>query len=235
MCWSGPISIAATAIGGAGTIYAKKKGVSRARWLTLLFFSLMELLQAVSYVWIGQCDVSANVWLTRLSYIHICFQIPMANYFALSFISEQRRKKWFRKVMAISLTASGLMLVSMLVPMIWQVPTAWLCEKFYNFGLCSNETCAFAGNWHLAWRVSLLKIDPFYLLYFIPVFGLPILYGSWRFTLYHLMAGPFLAALATSNTNEQPAVWCLFAIGLLLATLWPPLRNWLETPKRKSA
>ncbi|MEY3826534.1 MAG: hypothetical protein RLZZ148_1350, partial [Cyanobacteriota bacterium] len=38
--------------------------------------------------------------------------------------------------------------------------------------------------------------------YFIPVFLVPIIYGSWKFTLYHILAGPVLSRILTNNINE---------------------------------
>ena len=69
------------------------------------------------------------------------------------------------------------------------------------------------------------------------MFFLPLLYGSWRFTLYHVLVGPTLARLLTDNMNEYPAVWCLLAIGMLLLVVKTPLRrvlfvrNWLLWPR----
>jgi hypothetical protein len=66
--------------------------------------------------------------------------------------------------------------------------------------------------------------------YYFPAFILPVLYGAGRFTLYHIIVGPFLAYLTTSNWNEWPAVWCLFSIGLLLVVIKTPLRKLLYQP-----
>jgi hypothetical protein len=63
--------------------------------------------------------------------------------------------------------------------------------------------------------------------YIIAAFILPFLYGSWRFTLYHLILGPFLARLSTNNPNEFPAVWCLLSIGFLLVVVKTPVRKLL--------
>ena len=67
-----------------------------------------------------------------------------------------------------------------------------------------------------------------FLSYPLTAFFLPSLIGSWRFTLFSFMAGPFLAGLTTSNINEWPAVWCLFSIGLVLAIIKTPLRYYLH-------
>ncbi len=231
MCWSASASIAATALGGAATVYAAKKKVPKIRTFTLAFFTLMELLQAVSYIWINQCDVSGNVLLTQLSYIHIAFQIPIVNAFMLSFLPEKKRKKWFRPVMIISFIATLLLLLKLFVPVVWNIPKELMCK--IGEPLCGTNACSYQGNWHLAWRLPLLGFDPFTLVYFIPVFILPILYGCWRLSLFHFIFGPMLAFLLTTDRNEAPAIWCLFSIAILGAIFFKPLKRWLETPMRR--
>ena len=230
MCWSASASIAATALGVGATAYGVKKKVPKVRIFTLAFFTLMELLQAISYIWINQCDVSGNVLLTQLSYIHIAFQIPIANAFMLSFLSEEKRKKWLRPVMIISFSATILMLTKLFAPLIWNIPKEWLC-KIGN-PLCGTDTCSYDGNWHLAWRLPLLGFDPSFYIYFFPVFILPLFYGCWRLSLFHFTFGPFLASLLTTNRNEAPAIWCLFSIAIICAIFFKPLKKWLETSMR---
>lgn len=232
MCWSASVSIVATAVGAGATVYAVKKGEPRARYLILGFFTFMELLQAVSYIWLNQCDMSANVWLTRLSYIHISFQIPVVNYFAFSFVSEKIRKKWFKPVMVISFIATLLMIAKMFVPILWNVPQELICNTWEK--LCGVNTCSYSGNWHLAWRLPLMGFDPRFLLYTIPVFVFPLLYGCWRWSLFHLLTGPVLASFLTTNRNESPAIWCLFSIAIIGAVFFKPLRRWFEIPMRQS-
>lgn len=230
MCWSASASIAATALGGAATVYAAKKGVPKIRTLTLAFFTLMELLQAISYIWINQCDVSGNVLLTQLGYIHIAFQIPVANAFMLSFASEKTRKKWFRPVMTISFVATLLMLTKFFAPLLWTMPKELMCK--IGEPLCGANSCSYQGNWHLAWRLPLLGFDQANLTYFIPVFIFPILYGCWRLSLFHFTFGPMLSFLLTTDKNEAPAIWCLFSIAIISAIFFKPLKRWLETPMR---
>jgi hypothetical protein len=232
MCWSAGASIAATTLGGAATVYAAKKGVPKERTFALGFFTLMELLQAVSYLWIGQCDLSGNKFLTYLGFIHIAFQIPVANAFMLSFVSTKTRKKWFRPVMIISFLASFLLLAKMVVPLVWNVPKEWMCKP--GDALCGANACTYKGNWHLAWQLPLLGFDPGNRIYFLLVFILPIFYGSWRLSLFHFLVGPLPAALLTTNRNESPAIWCLFSIGILCAVFFSPLKRWFETPMRKT-
>lgn len=229
MCWSSSASIAATAVGATATVYAARKGYPKIQIFALAFFTFMELLQALSYIWIGQCDAGENILLTQLSYIHIAFQPPVVTAFMLSFASKARRKKWFKFAMGVSFAATILLLLRMFIPMFWSIPQEFMCQL--GDTLCGTDVCTYRGDWHQAWRLPLLGVVPGYLIYFIPVFILPIFYGAWRISLYHFMFGPFLAHMLTTDRNEAPAIWCLFSIALLMIMFVRPLQRKLKAGK----
>ncbi len=95
--------------------------------------------------------------------------------------------------------------------------------------MCGTRFCTVPGDWHIAWQVPLNGLyNPLndwlgttiqFLDYMVAVFLLPLVYGAWRFVLFHLLAGPVLAMGLTSNADEMPAVWCLFSIGIVLVGL----------------
>lgn len=94
--------------------------------------------------------------------------------------------------------------------------------------LCAEILCSVYGNWHIAWDVPMNGLEIGRWGYIVPGFIVPILYGSWRATLYHLITGPLLASLLTNNKNEWPAIWCLLSIGLLLLAAKTPIRSFLH-------
>lgn len=61
----------------------------------------------------------------------------------------------------------------------------------------------------------------------IMAFIVPVLYGSKRFTVYHIAAGPLMAYVLTQNPYEWPAVWYLLSIGFLLLVVKTPIRQLL--------
>jgi hypothetical protein len=230
MCWSSSASIASTVVGSVATVYAAKKGYPKAQVFALGFFTFMEFLQAVSYIWIGQCGAGGNVLLTHLSYLHIAFQPPVFSAFMLSFVTPEKRKKWFKLAMMVSLVSTILLLIKWLAPMVWDVPQEFMCR--IGDTMCGQDVCTYRGNWHLAWRLPLLGYIPGNLLYFIPVFIIPIMYGSWKGSLYHFTLGPLLANLLTTDRNESPAIWCLFSITLLCGIFLNPPKKQLKISKR---
>lgn len=188
----------------------------------------MELLQAATYVVIDQCGLPSNQWLTRLSYAHIAFQPFFINLLAMSFIPPDKARRLRKGVLVVCALGAALMMSKLYVP-----SAAWACDP--AIPLCGTNTCSFHGDWHIAWRLYLSSVDSSFLCYFIPAFFLPLFYGAWRWTFYHLLVGPLPAFFLTSNKDEMPAIWCLMSIGFLLALHVKPIEHWMETPSRALA
>ncbi|MCK5385220.1 MAG: hypothetical protein KAJ29_06540, partial [Alphaproteobacteria bacterium] len=105
--------------------------------------------------------------------------------------------------------------------------------------LCGPKLCSVSGEWHIAWEVPTNSIGDFFThtpshgfpTYLLAAFIVPLLYGSWRMTVYHALVGPILADVLTNNLNEWPAVWCLLSIGILLLVVKTPLRKYMYVKK----
>jgi len=221
MCWNGQASATLATLGFASTAYIAIKGEDQKLWVPLAYFSLMEMLQALTYTAIDQCGLPFNQVLTLLGSLHIAFQPFFINTFSMHFIPEFVYKKISSWVYATCFVGT-VMVILLNYPFEW----AGTCN-IGHVPFCSEHLCSVSGNWHIAWGAPLNNITWLYLGYFIPAFLLPILYGSWKFTLYHILVGPVLAGLLTNNINEWPAVWCLMSIGLLLVVIKSPLRQLL--------
>jgi hypothetical protein len=225
MCWSGQASATLATVGLVSTTYVAVKGEDKALWIPLAYFSLMEMLQAVTYTVIDQCGLPLNQLLTLLGSLHITFQPFFLNAFSMHFIPTKVRDKISPFVYGFCFIGSILLLVKI-------YPLEWL--GMCNIGhepFCGDQLCSVSGNWHIAWQAPLNGTNWLTLGYYLPVFALPIIYGSWKFTLYHLIVGPLLARLLTDNINEWPAVWCLLSIGLLLVVIKTPIRQILYTKR----
>ncbi|MEE9354579.1 MAG: DUF5765 domain-containing protein [Methylococcaceae bacterium] len=235
MCWSGEAS-AALAVAGLGTaVYVAKKGESKELWVPLTYFALMELLQAATYVYIDQCSTAQNQILTLFGYIHIAFQPFFINMVAMYFIPESVKLKIRTTVYTLCAIASLAMLIKM-------YPFAWASTCNVGLeGFCGTTTCSVSGDWHIAWQLPLnglmsapLEYMPFFIwglhafAYILVGFYLPIMYGSWRFVVFHYFVGPLIADIFTSDPNEFAAVWCLFSIALCVSVIKSPVRKYLH-------
>lgn len=230
MCWNGTASTLLATAGIVGTGYAIYKKEPMPLWIALVYFSLMEMLQAFTYSVINQCDNPSNQIATLLGYLHITFQPFFINLVSLFFINQVVARKIAPFVYAVCFCSAIMMLIQ-LYPFEW----AGHCDP--QRPLCGEMLCSVRGNWHIAWSVptnglgnSLARLGWFpwsngFPGYVIAGFLLPLLYGSWRFTLYHIIFGMGLASMTTDNINEWPAIWCLLSIGLLLVVVKTPVRQ----------
>jgi len=222
-------------VGISATVYIAKKGESKELWMPLGYFALMELLQAVTYVFIDQCGGLWNQRLTYLGYIHIAFQPFFANMVAMYFVPPELKPKIQKPVYALCGVAAVIILAKLL-------PGASLgtCHAGIE-GYCGSIACSTSGLWHIAWQLPLngLMSGPQPLLwgfeyglhaftYILIVFIMPVIYGSWRFVTLHVVMGPVISSLTTNDPNEFIAVWCLFSIALCLAVIKSPVRRHLH-------
>lgn len=240
MCWSGEASTVLAVIGLGSTAYAAVRREPPALWVVLGYFSSMEALQAYTYAVLDACGDPGNQIATLLGYLHIAFQPFFGNAMAMHFVPAPVRRR-------IQLPVYFLCFISAIVMIIQLYPFAWAGACELGSPLCGPKLCSVSGNWHIAWEVpangignglpAIAFYGSGYPTYAVTMFFLPLFYGSWRFTLYHVLVGPTLARLLTDNMNEYPAVWCLLAIGMLLLVVKTPLRRalfvrrWLLWPR----
>ncbi|WP_373635263.1 DUF5765 domain-containing protein [Yoonia sp. SS1-5] len=231
MCWSMGASFAMSGLGVAATGYLIAKGKPAAYWLPMGYFTAMELLQAASYPVVDQCDLGSNQFVTLLGYIHIAFQPLFFNILCLAFLpaAYAARLRW---------PVIGLCLVSAAasLSMLYQFEAAGLCDD--DRMMCARRLCTYMGEWHLAWELPfngygngfadhwLLWIaEDGFIAYQAAFFFMPMIYGAWRLAMYFYLTGPFLVQFLTDNLDEQPAIWCLLSIAMLILLLTPPLRR----------
>jgi hypothetical protein len=228
VCWSAESSAVFVVVGGVATGLAWHRDEAPAIWVTLGYFTAMEALQVAGYGVLDACGTPANRAVTGLSYLHIVFQPFFINAFAMALVPAPVRRRVRVWVVAFCALSAAVMLAQF-------VPNPAFGSCVPGAPLCGEMLCTVSGTWHIAWLVPynglLVPIDqglgmnwgfPTYLL---AAFGLPLVYGAWRFVLLHLFAGPVLAHALTDNPNEMPAVWCLFSIAILLVALSPAVRS----------
>lgn len=235
MCWSGEASAVLATIGFGTAAYIAYKGESKDLWIPLTYFACMELLQAATYVYINLCDSPPNQILTYFGYIHIAFQPFFVNMVAMYFIPQSVKERISTVVYTLCAVGALGMLVKM-YPFNWAGHCVVGLEAF-----CGSQACSVSGDWHIAWQLPLNGIQydlssliPNYFLglhglsYILVGFVLPVVYGSWRFVLFHIFMGPILSILTTRDPNEYAAVWCLFSIALCLSVIKSPIRRHLH-------
>lgn len=232
MCWSLTASATMVAAGSAAAIYTVHKRLPPVVPATLGYFTVMEALQTGGHLVVGACGTPANQLITLLSYLHIVFQPFFINAFAMQLLPEGVRRRIRSSVYGLCAVSSAFMLAQL-------VPWDWAGACRIGQPLCGPELCVRQGSWHIVWDIPYngltTKIDDLIALrigfptYMLTVFAMPIVYGAWRFTVFHVLAGPVLASLVTSGINEVPTVWCLFSIAIIVVALVPGLMRQLES------
>ena len=228
MCWNAEVSIAMVAVGTAATVLSFRRKDPTAFWLTLGFFTVMELLQVAGYAVLDQCGTPANRSVTFLSYLHIAVQPVFINAFALELVPRDTKHKARNIVFGLCAASTAIMLLQL-------VPVAQFGTCRPGSALCAAQWCTVSGDWHIAWDVpyngltipfeNALGIYAGFPSYILVVFVLPLFYGAWRFVALHVVTGPIVAMAMTNNPNEMPAIWCLFSIAILLVALHPAVRR----------
>ena len=219
-------------IGAVATGVVAARGQPRAIWLALGYFTVMEALQATGYAVVDKCGTPSNQAITLLSYLHIVFQPFFINAFAMELVPGPVKARLQRGVYLCCAASSAVMLAQL-------YPFEWAGNCLLGDPLCGAELCLASGEWHIAWSIpynglllpleDAIGIHSGFPTYFLATFLLPLAYGSWRFVIFHAVAGPILASALTTNPNETPAVWCLFSIGIVLIGLSPLIRQKFET------
>jgi hypothetical protein len=228
MCWSGEASAILAVVGLSTTAYAAYKKEPAALWIALGYFSLMELLQAYTYAVIDDCASPGNQIATLLGYLHITFQPFFINALSLHFIPQEKAAK-------IAPWAYAFCFFSAIVMLIQLYPFDWAGQCDTLRPLCGEKLCSISGVWHIAWEVPTTAIGNLFAdtpahgfpTYWLAAFALPIAYGSWKMTSYHILVGPVLANALTNNPNELAAVWCLLSIGILLLVVKTKMRQYM--------
>ncbi len=234
MCWSGEASAGLALTGFASTAYFYYKGESKVLCGALAYFSLMELLQAYTYTVIDECFNPRNQVATFLGYMHIAFQPFFVNAVAMHFIPESMRRRIAPAVYTLCF-AAAVMFMMRIYPFDW---VSYCYDKSYKFMLatgidfnmpfCGKQICSTSGDWHIAWAIPANGNLQMANAYIYAAFVLPLMYGSWKLVLYHIITGPLLSFLTTNNMNEWAAVWCLYSIGLLILLIKTPIRHYLH-------
>ncbi len=233
MCWSGEASAVLAVAGIASTVYFYRKGESGVLCAALMYFSLMELLQAYTYTVIDQCLDPRNQIATFLGYMHIAFQPFFVNAVAMHFIPEDLRRRIAPAVYTLC-AAAAVIFMMRIYPFDWVVycyersyTMTFFASAKFTMPFCGEQICSTSGDWHIAWAIPANGNVFMNNVYGYAAFALPLLYGSWKMVSYHFVSGPLLAYMTTNDMNEWAAVWCLYSIGLLLLMIKTPVRKYL--------
>lgn len=216
MCFSAEISFGIAATGAAASYYMQRQGATYRLTVPLYFFCSMEFLQGVQYFTLNMCGDPVNEFLTQVGWLHICAQPFFFNMWISWFIPDKEKSDlYFRYVCGASFIAF-LFLASRLY-----VPDGRLCHMGMEM-LCGPVTCAYQGQWHIAWDVALRGASyssPSIFLHAFLMFVPGMLAGRWVITGSVMLLGALLPMFLVRDFHEAPVLWCFFSTVQLLVSL----------------
>ena len=118
MCWGFSASVAMVGAGTVAAAVTAKQGRPAAIPITIVYFSLMEALQAAGYLVVDQCTSALNQTIAILSVIHIIFQPFFINAFAMELVPESVRAS-ARVAVYSACAASAVVMLLQLYPFDW--------------------------------------------------------------------------------------------------------------------
>jgi len=182
------------------------------------FYTCMEILQTIQYMYVNDCKKWQNPLLTNIAYVLVIVQPLLWNTVLYHNTSDIKYKHIFKLAIILCIVWIGMNIFS-------RINYTPEDNKDNNCGLFNNtETCTYRKNdSHLYWKWTTRNytdITANYFMYlclwFIPALIVP----STRFTGIFLITGCIFAIIFTyaygTNIIEFPSTWCLLSVPLLI-------------------
>jgi hypothetical protein len=239
MCFTEPIAwsmvIGGTIIAALNYIFAPELYFMS---IDIAFLVLMELIQALSFPVLNDCNHWWNKAMTIAGYVHICFQpavLTYGTYLEYSYLKQPNIANRFKFVATMSTFGALFMLWRFLseyngftksVLSECPVPeTEWVRDT-------KGPLCTWMGKHHLGWSIPLADVSYMMPGMFIHFFNMhaPLL-CSWDDPklvvkgILVLLTGPILPSLITDKLGEQPAIWCLYSVAFVVVVGIPRFFN----------
>lgn len=232
MCWSKDVSLAMGVLGSAAGYYAYNH-IDRLFGISIWYFTLMQIIHYVGYLYVDKCNNKINQGASYLNYIHICFQpfffgLGMCGLLGKYKIITKAQITTYMTIIYFSLFASVSYLLR-LVPF-----------KFYNHvvhggnlertgGVFSGKLCSIQGDKHVYFTLP-LRNQPYYvtasvffhfLFFFCPLF---IFNNITRLISIFVMITAYTPVfLYNVKMSEGASLWCnisilqLIIVGMIVA------------------
>lgn len=182
MCFTPEMSAAFSAVGLVAALWAYQRGMSKYIIAAMLYFVLMEVLQALQYFFIAYdidplnptleqmrnspaCQSTPNQFLTFLGFVHIAFQ-PCFNTYVSGHAKNGYDKQY--QVIVRFQVIGALLFISRYLCTLVDFGALGL-DPMYNFNpdtweknvewLNGPALCTYKGLYHLAWSVPLAPVS----------------------------------------------------------------------------
>jgi hypothetical protein len=218
MCFSLPVSVFLSVTGLILAKYHETKGRLSLRDV-IYFYTLMEIVQSLQHLFLGQCGSTINFWLTAFSHIPVVVQPLMWNLHRGAMTNNVGKKNVFAFASLLSL--------------IWAVFYSLRLLPIGKFGviepaldlteiMVGSRTCTHSGPVHLYWLLpyrSYSGLEPnlftYLLLWFVP--SLYERVGRQKILVW--LSQIILIQMLVGSIHELPTIWCALSVPFLLTSL----------------
>lgn len=227
MCFSPRVSFSLFVFGAIMTAVSYRTPLLRKRYVHVLlgFYTVMELLQTVQYLFVNNCN-EYNRFFTNIAYVLVIVQPLMWNTVFYTQVQPQ-----YKPIFKLAMVMSALWIAMNVYSRISYKPSTAKNEcGFFNH----DKTCTYRDKKgsHLYWRWTTAHwgdMSANYFMYMCLWFVPALLVPGTRATSVVLAAGALFAYTITrmygSTVQEFPSVWCLMSIPLFLLSIYEAFRS----------
>jgi len=187
-----------------------------------IYFALMECLQFLQYLVIGQCDNMVNKFLTFLAWLHICWQGYFCNigFSALDPHNQNKeRENVWGFVFKLANVSAILLALRGVIPLFIGLneSSSYLRPcRGDDESVCGPRTCTEMGYYHLKWMFILVKPSyalPCAAVHFIFMFIAPLLMGLHFSTVVLFLTSQLIDIIfSKAHPGEIASIWCVFSV-----------------------
>lgn len=217
MCFNPTISISFAIMGlmFSAISFQNKKLRNQGIPYLMLFYTLMEILQAIQYRTVNDCKNPENRFLLEVAYFLVIVQPTMWNIFGYHNASDQ-----YRKIFVLSILMT-------LVWIIFNVSSRIIKKKDSLSDVMSNkQACTYKNKGsHLYWQWNFADfggLNANWLMYLTIWFVPLLMYPKTRLIGILIICSyciGTLFALRTNNMSELASMWCFISVPMMISIM----------------
>jgi hypothetical protein len=220
MCYSFQMSLSLAIAGVVLTGIACNDADARKQYLHVIygFYTLMEILQTIQYMYVNDCTSWQNSLLTNIAYVLVIVQPLLWNTIFYYRVSDPKDKQIFKLAIVLHIVWMSMNVLS-------RVLYTSKDDQNNNCGFFNNtKTCTYRKNdSHLYWTWTTkhmpdmtANIFMYLCIWFVPA----LMVTHTRFASYCLIIAVIIGMIITklygTTMLEFPSTWCLISIPMLM-------------------
>ncbi len=224
MCYNKSMSFAFFIIGIIFVVYINNYNDKLRKTnihLLLLFYSLMELLQSIQYIYVNQCNNVMNKLLTEIAYVFVIIQPLLWNMFF--YVNSNNCDKQVFKV------AIGLALIWITINIAARLVKSSDSEQSKSLSIFNRlSSCTKKNASHLYWEwrsANFAELRANFLMYLMIWFVPALIVAAHRTKAILLIFGALIGVLISYLSGESVILlftssWCYISVPIMLLIIY---------------